>query len=1034
MRAVALLRRVTWQLLCAVSLLAVLAGVPAGLAAYVGWPLPHTVPAQDEFATLLTSPVSDTAIVNLLAVALWIVWAAFTYSVAVELLAALQGRQAPRLRLISPMQAAAAILVAGLTAGPVAATAAATAPVHAPSAIGPANPAATAAATALHTSSTPTARPHGTTSAGQTQAAGELAPDLILLRVGNTRHVHTVARGDNLSTIARAWLGDPDRWPEIYELNRGRHWPTGGTLTDPDLIYPGWTLDLPSDARPPAAATPPARAPTKPPTRPPAQSAPPPGPSSPAPDSSASTSPSPRPTPEPTRPATPTPDDSAAEQVPDGVIDPTTPPPGDTPTPQSTPETEADSDTDADEPSAPDQIDADRGVAVPGGWVGLGLAASVAAAGAMVWIHRRRRYIPGELAGPDLHDPDLQPLPPVVARLRHGVRHHAPHLLNVEPERHPTVSEYLAADVKPPLPPPGPSGPDLAGIAPYIGPRGLGLTGPGADAAARALLAATLSSGSPDDPPARGTAVIAGRVIATLLGAAAVTLGEIPRMHVAANPSDALTDIEELLIARRRMLNDYDAADLDALDAEHPFHETIPQILLLTETPPPELAARLATALQLGHPLHIVGVILGDWPTGDTLHVQSDGGTNTTTDSRTGPDARESAVPGHPRRDANRVAILDTPTTLDLLHVLREAHTGDRTDPTALSTEARADSNHPPTPHPGSGELAGPPAHGTPQPSTRKAEDEDQAAASATPPLEDPTAGSADMPRGGHSGGRDVDEPVSGARAEARPATSKVEVRVLGTPAVYTADGEPIGGLRSRAAELLVHLATRRNGVDIPDILDNLSPQAKNRRALERLSTDVANLRNRIRVAAGLDTVQPVVNTGGRYHLDPELLNIDWWTVLDAITEATNTQDPALRADALRRAVDAYHGPLADGCDYDWIEGAREASRRHGIIIHTKLAELIADTDPTEAARLYEAACDLDPVNDELARQSMRANAHAGNPDAIRVRLASIRDAVKDLDEYEPAEATVDLARKLLDDTASRPPRRRPPSSQHPET
>ena len=45
--------------------------------------------------------------------------------------------------------------------------------------------------------------------------------------------------GDTLSAIAEQWLSDADRWPEIFTLNRGTHHPNvGGTLTDPDLIYP----------------------------------------------------------------------------------------------------------------------------------------------------------------------------------------------------------------------------------------------------------------------------------------------------------------------------------------------------------------------------------------------------------------------------------------------------------------------------------------------------------------------------------------------------------------------------------------------------------------------------------------------------------------------------------------------------------------------------------------------------------------------------------------------------------------------------
>ncbi|MGH3715917.1 MAG: LysM peptidoglycan-binding domain-containing protein, partial [Micromonosporaceae bacterium] len=65
---------------------------------------------------------------------------------------------------------------------------------------------------------------------------------------------YDVRPGDTLWDIAERELGDPLRWPEIYKLNRGRPQPHRGTLQDPDLIQPGWTLKLPP--RPPRKAGP----------------------------------------------------------------------------------------------------------------------------------------------------------------------------------------------------------------------------------------------------------------------------------------------------------------------------------------------------------------------------------------------------------------------------------------------------------------------------------------------------------------------------------------------------------------------------------------------------------------------------------------------------------------------------------------------------------------------------------------------------------------------------------------------------------
>ncbi|MBB1499088.1 peptidoglycan-binding protein LysM [Paracoccus sp. MC1862] len=49
---------------------------------------------------------------------------------------------------------------------------------------------------------------------------------------------HEVETGDNLSKIARKYLGDANRYQEIFEANKPM-------LSDPDKIYPGQKLRIP---------------------------------------------------------------------------------------------------------------------------------------------------------------------------------------------------------------------------------------------------------------------------------------------------------------------------------------------------------------------------------------------------------------------------------------------------------------------------------------------------------------------------------------------------------------------------------------------------------------------------------------------------------------------------------------------------------------------------------------------------------------------------------------------------------------------
>ncbi len=71
----------------------------------------------------------------------------------------------------------------------------------------------------------------------------EISPGQVLNMPGDSSEptpvLYTVRRGDTLSSIAKRELGDADRWPEIFDLNRD-------VIEDPDRIFPGQVLVLPS--------------------------------------------------------------------------------------------------------------------------------------------------------------------------------------------------------------------------------------------------------------------------------------------------------------------------------------------------------------------------------------------------------------------------------------------------------------------------------------------------------------------------------------------------------------------------------------------------------------------------------------------------------------------------------------------------------------------------------------------------------------------------------------------------------------------
>lgn len=240
------------SLLIAVVLLV---GVPVLLWQLAGWPLPTQVPTPEQFGHALSrSSVSDGVIIKTLAVLGWTAWLVLCWSIVVETWAWARGRPAPQMRFAGPLQHVARHLVTTVSLLMVTGTSASV-PTPTLTSVEP------AVLVAEHDP-----QPAVVTTTGVPEMSPEPAGPIDPPPAPVT---YTVQRRDSLWRIAECQLGDPLRWREIWELNRGRDF-GGVRFTDANLIYSGWVLELPPhvDATAPAPpAEPPApRAVPPPPT------------------------------------------------------------------------------------------------------------------------------------------------------------------------------------------------------------------------------------------------------------------------------------------------------------------------------------------------------------------------------------------------------------------------------------------------------------------------------------------------------------------------------------------------------------------------------------------------------------------------------------------------------------------------------------------------------------------------------------------------------------------------------------------------
>jgi nucleoid-associated protein YgaU len=225
-------------------LLALVVGVPLLLAMTIGNPL-AAMPG------LLAGDVSDTVVIHLLAIVAYIAWAQFALAVVVEAVAVARRTPAPRMPgFAAPQQLAHALVAAALLAAP------------AMSAIsGPPPKAYTAPAVPASSTAVPSTTASGLSASGgygQRVVTYETAePEALPITATNA--VTGVVSGGTTAMVsigvdgpgtywdlAVAYLGDGQRWSEIWTLNQGRHQADGGVMSTPGLLRPGWTVLIPS--------------------------------------------------------------------------------------------------------------------------------------------------------------------------------------------------------------------------------------------------------------------------------------------------------------------------------------------------------------------------------------------------------------------------------------------------------------------------------------------------------------------------------------------------------------------------------------------------------------------------------------------------------------------------------------------------------------------------------------------------------------------------------------------------------------------
>ena len=266
-----------------------------------------------------------------------------------------------------------------------------------------------------------------------------------------------------------------------------------------------------------------------------------------------------------------------------------------------------------------------------------------------------------------------------------------------------------------------------------------------------------------------------------------------------------------------------------------------------------------------------------------------------------------------------------------------------------------------------------------------------------------------------------------GREAAASGAAPLFTIRCLGSFELRLGDAPLTAWRREKSRELLALLATY-GGASVPreTLIEAMWPDYPADPSMRHmLANAVAGLRSVVRSAASDDSLQPVVTALQRYQLQTALFRIDLDDFDAALGRARELTGEAALAE-YERAASLYAGDLLEHEFFPWVDSYRRDYRRRlldGAGRAASIAERLGDGE--RAARLYDVILEREPTDEAAACGRMRQFAAAGRVQGARRVYRELTAALRaELDDpgARPSPATTALLEELIAGADGAPP------------
>ncbi len=256
-----------------------------------------------------------------------------------------------------------------------------------------------------------------------------------------------------------------------------------------------------------------------------------------------------------------------------------------------------------------------------------------------------------------------------------------------------------------------------------------------------------------------------------------------------------------------------------------------------------------------------------------------------------------------------------------------------------------------------------------------------------------------------------------------RVGPSRIEVRCLGAMSITRDDAALHNGWVKGSKELLAYLIVNRDGVPKDRVLEVIWPDAKLKEGEKLLREALYYLRKQTLGPDDAKWSEDYVRRAG----ESLILGGDdrWWADVWEFESQASTAGqlgPQQSKAALRHALSLYRGEFCDDCYFSWAEQLRERYRRLYLRSCAKLAEILeADGEVDEAIEVLERGIQVDHLCEDLYRRLIRLEASQGRTNvAIRLfqQLTKVLDRELDL---EPEPQTLELMNQVRNISRSGP-------------